>query len=141
MSAGAILRDPAAAAGARYDLIVVVGGVHGIMIALEATRRGLRPLPLERADFAGATSHNSLRILHGGLRYLQSLDLGRSLESIRERAWWRGHFPDLVQPLLCLMPLYGAGLRRPASLRLALGLNDLLGAAGRRRPRRRRAVA
>ena len=97
------------------------------MIALEATRRRLRPLLLERADFAGATSHNSLRILHGGLRYLQSLDLGRSLESIRERAWWRAHFPELVQPLPCLMPLYGDGLRRPAALRLGLLLNDLLG--------------
>ena len=127
MSAGAILRDPAAAARARYDLIVVGGGAYGIMIALEATRRRLRPLLLESADFAGATSHNSLRILHGGLRYLQSLDLRRSLQSIRERAWWRVHFPDLVQPLPCLMPLYGDGLRRPAALRLGLLLNDLLG--------------
>jgi len=127
MSAGAILRDPAAAARARYDLIVVGGGVYGILLALEATRRRLRPLLLERADFAGATSHNSLRILHGGLRYLQSLDLGRSLESIRERAWWRTRFPELVQPLPCLMPLYGDGLRRPAALRPALLLNDLLG--------------
>jgi glycerol-3-phosphate dehydrogenase len=126
-SPGAIRRDPERAARSRYDLIVVGGGVYGIMIALEATRRRLRPLVLERADLAGATSHNSLRILHGGLRYLQSLDLGRSLEAIRERAWWRAHFPDLVQPLPCLMPLYGNGLRRPAALRPGLLLNDLLG--------------
>ena len=120
MNANTIRRD-------RYDLVVVGGGVYGIMTALEATRRGLRPALLERAEFAAATSANSLRILHGGLRYLQSLDLPRSLESIRERAWWLRNFPDQVLPLPCLMPLYGDGLRRPLALGLALGLNDLLG--------------
>ena len=124
--AGAIRRDPEGAARGRFDLIVVGGGVLGIMIALEATRRRLRPLLLERADFAGATSHNSLRIVHGGLRYLQSLNLGRSLESIRERVWWLDRFPEIVRPLPCLMPLYGDGLRRPAALRLGLLLSDLL---------------
>ena len=43
MSAPAVSRDPEAAARVRYDLIVVGGGVYGIMVALEATRRGLRP--------------------------------------------------------------------------------------------------
>jgi glycerol-3-phosphate dehydrogenase len=125
-----IHRDPDGAARGPYDLIVVGGGVYGIMTALEATRRGLRPVLLERAEFAAATSANSLRILHGGLRYLQSLDLPRSLESIRERAWWLRTFPDHVLPLACLMPLYGDGLRRPRALRLVLGLNDLLGRFG-----------
>jgi glycerol-3-phosphate dehydrogenase len=126
MSAGAIGRDPAGAAAERFDLIIVGGGMYGIMLALEATRRGLRPLLLERDDFGGATSANSLRILHGGLRYLQRLDLARSLESIRERAWWLVHFPEHATPLPCLMPLRGGGLRRPGVLRLALGMNDLL---------------
>lgn len=132
-------RDPAAAAAATFDLIVVGGGIYGIMAALEATRRRLRPLLLERHDFAGATSHNSLRILHGGLRYLQSLDLHRALESIHERSWWLTNFPELVEPLPCLMPLYNEGLRRPDAMRLALALNNGLrrlrvGAADRRLP-------
>jgi len=126
MSAGAIRRDPAGAAQSRFDLIIVGGGVYGIMIALEATRRGLAPLLLERDDFAAATSANSLRILHGGLRYLQRLDIGRSLESIRERAWWLSQFPEHAAPLPCLMPLYGGGFRRPAVLSQGLRLNDWL---------------
>ena len=130
MSAGAICRDPDGAARERYDLVVVGGGVYGIMTAREATRRRLRPVLLERAEFAAATSANSLRILHGGLRYLQSLDLQRSLESMRERSWWLRNFPDQVQPLACLMPLYGEGMRRPLALRVALRLNDLLGRFG-----------
>lgn len=125
-------RDPAAAAAAareRHDLIVIGGGVYGIVLALAASRRGLRPLLLERDRFAAATSASSLRILHGGLRYLQSLNLSRMRESIAARAWWRRTFPDLVRPLPCLMPLYGDGLKRPLPFRLALAANDALGRA------------
>jgi glycerol-3-phosphate dehydrogenase len=121
-----ILRDPAAAATERYDLAIVGGGLQGIMLALEATRRRLRPVLLERGDFAALTSYNSLRILHGGLRYLQRLDLSRALESIRERAWWLRWFPDLVHTLPCLMPLYGEGPRRPRIMWSGLKVNDLL---------------
>ena len=121
-----ILRDPAGFAREPHELIVVGGGIYGAMLALEASRRGLRPLLLERNDFGGATSWNSLRIAHGGLRYLQTLDLRRFRESVGERRWLLTTFPDLVHPLPCLMPLYGGGLRRPSVFRWALGLNDLL---------------
>ncbi len=118
-------RAPATLALERFDLIVVGGGIYGVMLCLEAVRRRLRPLLVERADFGGATSHNSQRIVHGGLRYLQSADLPRFYESVQERRWFLRTFPDFVQPLPCLMPLYGAGLRTPGLLRLALALNDL----------------
>ncbi len=121
-----IVRDPQAASGESYDLIVVGGGIYGAMLALESTRRGLRPLLLERDDFGGATSWNSHRIVHGGLRYLQGLDFQRFSESVRERSWFLRHFPDLVEPLPCLMPLYGEGARRPSILRVALLANHLL---------------
>ncbi|MFA9479107.1 FAD-dependent oxidoreductase [Phycisphaerales bacterium AB-hyl4] len=109
-----------------FDLAIVGGGVYGIAVALEAARRGLRPILLERHDFAGATSWNSLRILHGGLRYLQTLDLARFRQSVNERQWFCQHFPELIRPLPCLMPLYSRGLKRPAPLHAALWLNDQL---------------
>jgi glycerol-3-phosphate dehydrogenase len=121
-----IHRDPAAASGERYDLIIVGGGVYGCALALEASRRGMRPLLLERDDFGQHTSWNSLRIVHGGLRYLQRLDLTRFFESVAERSWFLAHFPDLVQPLPCLMPLYGQGMRRRPVLTAALAVNELL---------------
>jgi glycerol-3-phosphate dehydrogenase len=124
----AITRAPEAASRRRHDLIVVGGGIYGAMLALEAVRRGLSPLLLERCDFGGATTYNSLRIVHGGLRYLQSLDLPRFRESVQERRWLLQHFPDLVRPLPCLMPLDGRGTRRPWILRGALLVNDLLSA-------------
>ncbi len=119
-------RDPAGAATDKYDLIVVGGGIYGACLTLESARRGLRTLLLERDDFGGATSWNSLRIIHGGLRYLQRLDLRRYRESVAERRWFLRHFPDEVEPLSCLMPLYGRGLRRPSVLAAALALDDRL---------------
>lgn len=128
MSLGALPRDPATAAADSWDLVIVGGGIHGVCLLSEAVRRGLKVLLLERMDFGGATTFNSLRIVHGGLRYLQSLDLPRHFRSVRERRWFLRSFPDLVEPLPCLMPLYGDGLRRPMVFRCALALNDLLSA-------------
>lgn len=121
-----INRDTAAAANATHDLIIVGGGIYGIMLALEAGRRDMRALLLEKEDFGGATSLNHLRTVHGGLRYLQSADLPRFFESVGERRWFLTHFPALVRVLPCLMPLYGRGLMRPGIMRAALLLNDTL---------------
>ncbi|WP_404783349.1 FAD-dependent oxidoreductase [Altericista sp. CCNU0014] len=121
-----ISRDLTAAAGQSYDLIIVGGGIYGAMLSLEASRQGLKSLLLEREDFGSATSLNSLRIIHGGFRYLQNLDIRRFFESVRERRWFLQHFPHLVKPLPCLMPLYGRGARTPAVLSAALSLNDWL---------------
>ncbi len=125
-----LVRDPAGAAGRSWDLIVVGGGIQGVALTLEAARRGLETLLVERDDFGGATSWSSLRIVHGGLRSLQGLDLPGYRESVVERRWFLRHFPDLVAPLPCLMPLYapprGGRLRRRSIFRLALTANRFL---------------
>lgn len=132
MSVSRIDRNPDAAAGARYDLIIVGGGIYGTMLALAAGWRGKRALLIERDDFGGATSGNHLRTLHGGLRYLQSLDVPRFFESVGERRWFLSQLPALARVLPCLMPLYGRGLMRPAVMGPALLLNDALGACRNR---------
>lgn len=109
-----------------YDVIIIGGGIYGITLALEAGRRGLHSLLLEKGDFGEYTSFNSLKIIHGGLRYLQSLDLHRFKESVRERSWFLRHFPRQVFPLPCCMPLYGKGTKTPAIFRIALLVNHLL---------------
>ncbi len=109
-----------------YDLIIVGGGIYGIMLALEGTRRKLKTLLLEKNDFCGNTSLNHLRTVHGGLRYLQSADLPRFFESVKERKWFLKNFPEYVNTMSCLMPLYGKGLHRNPILKIALLLNDIL---------------
>lgn len=126
MANAIIERNPGACAGDTYDLIIVGGGIYGVMLSYEATRRGLRPLILEKRDFAGATSLNHLRTVHGGLRYLQKADIPRFMESVGERKWFLRYFPEYVKPMPCLMPLYGKGLHRNIILRAALLLNDIL---------------
>jgi glycerol-3-phosphate dehydrogenase len=121
-----IIRDPKKATGTDYDLIIIGGGIYGAMLSLEASQRGLKSLLLERDDFGEHTSYNSLRIVHGGLRYLQKLDLRRFNESVQERRWFLKTFPGLVKPLPCLMPLYGKGMKRPGIFRVALLINDFL---------------
>ncbi|MDO5673411.1 MAG: FAD-dependent oxidoreductase [bacterium] len=121
-----ITRDPRRAAEQQYDLIIIGGGVYGIALAMEAAKLGLSPLLLEQKDFGWATTYNHLRTVHGGLRYLQNLDLPRFFESVQERHWFLRNFPGLVRPLPCLMPLYGQGVYRPPVFRAALALNDLL---------------
>jgi len=94
-----IARAPRETAAQRYDLAVIGGGIHGANVALEASRRGLKVALLEAADYGSGASGNSLRILHGGLRYLQSADLIRFAESVAERRWYAHTFPELVAPL------------------------------------------
>lgn len=119
-------RNPEKLAGEKFDVIVIGGGIYGACLLLEASRRGMKALVLERDDFGGATSWNSLRIIHGGLRYLQNADLGRFHRSVAEQSWWLKHFPDIVEPMSCLMPLYDKGLRRRDVMGCALRINDWL---------------
>jgi glycerol-3-phosphate dehydrogenase len=121
-----ITRNINAASHEYYDLIIIGGGVHGVMLALEASIRNIKTLLVEKSDFGACTSYNSLRILHGGFRYMQNLDLQRLYESANERRWFLKYFPDLASPLPCMMPLHGQGLRHPGFLWPALKAYDLL---------------
>jgi glycerol-3-phosphate dehydrogenase len=116
-------------ARAAYDVVIVGGGIYGAMLHLEATRSGLRSVLVERGDFGGATSENSLRIVHGGLRYLQNLNVSRSVESTRERQWYLSSVPRLVSPLPCLLPIYERGRKRASVLSLGLKASDAISAA------------
>ena len=120
-------RDLNALSGATHDLLIVGGGIHGSIAAWDATLRGLRVALIERADFGGATSANSLRIVHGGLRYLQQADFARMRESIRERRAFLRIAPHLVRPLGFLVATHGLSGRSRGAMRVALGIADLVG--------------
>ncbi|WP_432797428.1 FAD-dependent oxidoreductase [Poriferisphaera sp. WC338] len=121
-----ITRKPGECAKTHYDLVVIGGGIHGATLLLEAALRGLKVLLLEAGDFGGGVSAQSSRILHGGLRYLQQVDLKRFKESVAERRWFCEHFAEHVRPLDCMMPLYNRGMKRSSMMGVALKLNDHL---------------
>jgi glycerol-3-phosphate dehydrogenase len=79
-----IARDVQTAAAREFDIAIIGGGIHGVSLLRQAALRGLSACLCEAGDFGGGTSWNTLRILHGGLRYLQSMNLGRFLRDDRE---------------------------------------------------------
>jgi len=101
----------AALTSVEFDLLVVGGGICGAAIAWDATQRGLSVALVERGDFGAATSANSLKVVHGGIRYLQHLDLRRLRESSRERRTLLRIAPHLVEPLPVVVPTFGHGWR------------------------------
>src|SRR5215831_5602916 len=125
-------RDPDQLAGRTFDVLVVGGGIYGLTIAYDAAQRGLAVALVERSDFGSGTSFNHLRTIHGGLRYLQSLDIRRARESVRERRTVARIAPHAVQPLPFAVPLYRSLTRGKIAMRCGF-LLDRLVAAGRNR--------
>jgi glycerol-3-phosphate dehydrogenase len=121
-----VRRNVAALGEKEYDVIVVGGGIFGICAAWDAIQRGLAVALIEQGDFAGATSANCFKIVHGGLRYLQHADLFRMHESNRELNALLRIAPHLVSPLPIVIPTYGHGLQSKEILRLALLAYDLI---------------
>jgi glycerol-3-phosphate dehydrogenase len=121
-------RDLAVLAGREYDLLIVGGGIHGVAAAWDAAQRGLSVALVERHDFGSGVSWNSLKTIHGGLRYLQKADVVRLRESVHERSALLRIAPALVKPLAFLVPTYGHGMKGREAMGLGLLLNDLLSA-------------
>ena len=109
-----------------FDLVVVGGGIFGACAAWDATQRGLTVALLEKGDFSHATSAHHMKMVHGGIRYLQHGDVYRVWESSRERAALLKVAPHLVHPLPVIMPTYGHGKKGKAVLGTGVFLYDLL---------------
>jgi glycerol-3-phosphate dehydrogenase len=119
-------RDVAALVGAEYDLVVLGGGINGAAAARDAALRGLRVALVEKNDFGWATSSQSAKIAHSGMRYLQHADLKRLRESVRERNTMVANAPHLIDALPFLLPLYGHGIKGREVTALYLKIFDLL---------------
>ena len=120
-------RDLKKLSSQEYDVVVVGAGIYGACAAWDATLRGLKVALIDKGDFGAATSQNSQKIIHGGLRYLQQLDIVRMRESIRERRTLMKIAPQFVHPLPCVMPTYGHLTKGRMALAIALFLNDIIG--------------
>jgi len=112
--------------GQQYDLVIIGGGIFGACALREANLRGLKVLLVEAEDFASGVSANSYKIVHGGIRYLQHLDLLRLWSSCRERSGFLRVAPHLVQPLPVMVPTYGLGMLGKPILGLGMLLYDFL---------------
>ena len=119
-------RDLRGLADTLFDLVVIGAGIYGALAAWEAAGRGLSVALIDRGDFGGGTSFNSLKTLHGGLRSLQSLNLRQMRLFIRERRAMARMAPHLVDRLPFCVPTYLHPTRNAVAMRAALALTDLV---------------
>jgi glycerol-3-phosphate dehydrogenase len=110
----------------QFDVLIVGGGIHGATTAFETARSGLKTALIEKEDFSHATSANSLKIIHGGFRYLQHLNFKRMRESIVSRREMMRIAPNLVKKLPCIMPTYSHGLKGKEIFGCALFIYNLI---------------
>lgn len=119
-------RDVSALAAADYDVLIVGGGINGVTAARDAALRGLRVALVERGDFGWATSSQSAKIAHSGMRYLQHGDVKRLRESVRERNAIVANAPHLIDSVPFLLPIYGHGVTGRETTSIYLKVFDLL---------------
>jgi len=119
-------RDVQALASHTFDVLVIGGGIYGLTTACDAAQRGLSVALVERNDFGSGTTFNHLRTIHGGLRYLQTLDIARARESIRERRTLAHIAPWAVRPVPFVLPLQRSLTRGPLAMRAGFLLDVLV---------------
>ena len=114
-----------------FDLLVIGGGILGTSIAWTATQAGLRVAMVDAGDFAGATSSASSKLVHGGLRYLQTGNVKLVAENHKERrALAADVAPHLVNHRPFLVPIYSDGPHGAAKMGAGVFLYSALSAFG-----------
>ncbi|ETA75152.1 type 1 glycerol-3-phosphate oxidase [Ligilactobacillus equi] len=111
-----------------YDLLVIGGGITGAGVALQATASGLKTALLEMQDFAEGTSSRSTKLVHGGIRYLKTFDVGVVADTVTERAVVQGIAPHIPRPFPMLLPIYDdpSSTFDMFSVKIAMDLYDRL---------------
>jgi glycerol-3-phosphate dehydrogenase len=104
---------------------VIGGGINGLCSAWKLAQEGHTVTLFERDSLMGATSQASSKLLHGGLRYLESYDFALVKEALHERKWWLENAPLLTRRLPIIYPLYNH-TRSRLKLKLGLYLYDKL---------------
>ncbi len=110
-----------------YDLVIVGGGIHGAGVAQAASAKGLSVMVLEQTGIASGTSSRSSKLIHGGLRYLESGEFSLVRECLQERALLLKLAPHLVELKHFYIPVYRNTTRRPWLLSIGLSLYALQG--------------
>ncbi len=137
----------ALADGRTVDVVVIGGGITGAGIALDAASRGLSVALVEKHDLAFGTSRWSSKLVHGGLRYLASGNIGIARRSAAERGILMSrNAPHLVKAMPQLVPLLPSMSRAQRALvRVGFlagdGLRALAGTKSSVLPRPRRISA
>ena len=119
-------RDFSKLTGQPFDVLVCGGGIYGAWTAYEAALRGLNVALVDQGDWASATSSASSKLIHGGLRYLESLDFKLVKKALRERQMLLKSAPHRVWPLRFGIPVFTGSRLNSIRLKIGLTLYDYL---------------
>ncbi|MDO5643298.1 MAG: glycerol-3-phosphate dehydrogenase/oxidase [Paracoccus sp. (in: a-proteobacteria)] len=146
------------------DVLILGAGINGAGLFRDLCAQGLACVIADKGDFGGGTSAAPSRLIHGGIKYLETGELRLVAQSTLERNLLLKNAPHLVRPLPTVIPIFswlkgiGAALRTLAGsttaprargallMKTGLMLYDFYGARHRVMPRhrmwsRRRALA
>lgn len=124
--------------GDEVDVIIIGGGITGAGIARDAARRGLKVALIEKNDLAYGTSSRSSKLIHGGMRYLESYEFSLVFESVSERRLLMDLAPHLVNPQAFLFPVYRGDRRNLWTINAGMLLYD--GLSLFRSPKKRKSL-
>ena len=98
-----------------WPVVIAGGGINGIGLFYDLSLQGIDCLLVEQGDFMAGASSAPSRMIHGGLRYLETGDLALVREGVRERDRLLVNAPHLVRPLPTTVPVYSrfGGLTQP----------------------------
>lgn len=111
----------------KYDLVVIGAGIQGAGVAQAAAAAGYSVLVVEQTAPAAGTSSKSSKLIHGGLRYLESAQFSLVRESLHERALLLKLAPELVKLRPLHIPIYEDSTRSALTIRAGLSLYACLG--------------
>ncbi len=110
-----------------YDLAIIGAGINGAGVAQAAAAAGYKVLVLEKNNAAGLeTSGASSKLIHGGLRYLETLEFSLVRESLQERELLLRIAPQLVRRQTFNIPIYQDTNRNQLTLHAGLSLYAVL---------------
>src|SRR5258708_4379337 len=110
-----------------YDVVIIGGGIHGAGVLQAAAAAGHKAPLIQRPAPASGTSGRSSKLIHGGLRCLESGQFALVRESLRERAIHLRIASELVELKPFFIPVYRDTRRRPWQLKIGLWMYALLG--------------
>ncbi|MDQ6959965.1 MAG: glycerol-3-phosphate dehydrogenase/oxidase [Mariprofundaceae bacterium] len=114
----------------KTDVLVIGGGIHGCGVAQAAAAQGLRVLLVEQGEIASGTSSRSSKLIHGGLRYLETAQFSLVREALHEREILLRIAPELVRKERFYIPVYRTSSRSAWKIAAGLMLYRLFGGDG-----------